>query len=42
MLDALRNKDFASFAGLYNGSGQKEKYGGWIQEYYEAFKAING
>lgn len=40
MINALRKLDFVKFAGYYNGSGQKEKYGKWIQNHYEAFKNI--
>lgn len=42
MLSALRKLDFTSFAGYYNGSGQKQQYGQWINEHYEAFKALAG
>ena len=41
MIAALRELDFVTFAGRYNGSGQKEKYGKWIDEHYKAFKAIH-
>ena len=40
MITALRDLDFVTFAARYNGSGQKEKYGKWISEHYQAFKAI--
>ncbi|MDH5784522.1 MAG: N-acetylmuramidase domain-containing protein [Chromatiales bacterium] len=40
MLNALRNKDFTKFASYYNGPGQKEKYGKWIKEHYDAFNKI--
>ena len=36
----LQRRDFTSFAGLYNGSGQKEKYGRWIKNHYDAFKRL--
>lgn len=36
MIQALRDRDFVKFAGLYNGSGQKEKYGAWIKAHYDA------
>ncbi len=36
MTKDLQHMDFRSFAGRYNGSGQKEKYGKWIQEHYES------
>lgn len=40
MTGALRKLDFVTFAGSYNGSGQKEKYGKWIQDHYDAFKKL--
>lgn len=40
MIRNLQNRDFESFAAKYNGSGQKEKYGRWINEHYQAFQAI--
>ncbi len=40
MINALRKLDFVTFAGYYNGSGQKEKYGERIQNHYDAFKKI--
>ena len=40
MITALRKNDFVAFAGYYNGSGQMEKYGEWIQNHYDAFKKI--
>ena len=40
MIKALQKLDFESFAGYYNGSGQKEKYGKWIKEHYDAFKSF--
>jgi len=40
MISALRSKDFVGFAGAYNGSGQKEKYGTWIENHYRAFNAL--
>lgn len=42
MLGALRSFDFEKFAGYYNGSGQKEKYGAWINDHYDAFKQLTG
>jgi uncharacterized protein YgiM (DUF1202 family) len=42
MFTALRDKDFETFASYYNGSGQKEKYGEWIEDYYETFNRIHG
>ncbi len=40
MIEALKKRDFVRFAGYYNGSGQKEKYGGWIQDHYDAFQNL--
>ena len=40
MLRNLRNEDFVSFAGAYNGSGQKNKYGKWIDDHFRAFKRL--
>ncbi len=40
MVPALRELDFVKFAGLYNGSGQKDKYGAWIKAHYSAFKKL--
>lgn len=40
MIPALRDLDFTRFAGLYNGSGQKEKYGALIKAHYDAFKRL--
>ena len=40
MMQNLRDKDFVSFAAQYNGSGQKQKYGKWIDEHYQAFQQI--
>lgn len=40
MINALRKKNFTAFAGYYNGSGQKEKYGKWIQNHHDAFKEL--
>lgn len=40
MVPALRELDFVKFAGLYNGSGQREKYGAWIKTHYDAFKKL--
>jgi uncharacterized protein YgiM (DUF1202 family) len=42
MISALRRLDFVSFAGHYNGSGQKQQYGQWINEHYLAFKQLAG
>ncbi len=40
MLLRLRNRDFEGFAALYNGSGQKEYYGGLLKKYYTLFKRV--
>lgn len=40
MVNNLQQKKFENFAAAYNGSGQKEKYGRWINEHYRAFKRI--
>ncbi len=40
MIKALQKKDFVQFAEYYNGSGQKYKYGEWIQSHYEAFQKL--
>ena len=40
MLNALQNLDFEDFAGRYNGSGQKQKYGELIRQHYDAFKTL--
>ena len=39
-VEALRAKDFASFAAQYNGGGQVELYSGRIQSYYDAFHTL--
>ena len=36
----LQDLNFSEFAGLYNGSGQKETYGRWIDDHYRAFKRL--
>ncbi len=40
MIKALVEKDFVEFARWYNGAGQKQKYGGWIMDHYQAFKSL--
>ena len=40
MLQALQRRDFDRFASLYNGPGQAAKYGGWIEERFEMFRAL--
>ena len=41
MVRALQDLDFSRFAASYNGTGQEKKYGGWIQDNYDAFKSFN-
>ncbi|WP_133468121.1 N-acetylmuramidase domain-containing protein [Paraglaciecola marina] len=40
MLGYLRDLSFEEFAGMYNGSGQKQVYGQKIQQHYAAFKKM--
>ncbi len=40
MIEALKNKDFTTFARYYNGAGQAERYGKVIENYYESFLGI--
>lgn len=40
MLQYLQDLDFESFAGMYNGNGQKKIYGDKIQKHYAAFKKV--
>ncbi len=40
MIRALQDKDFVTFAQYYNGSGQKQKYGRWIQDHYDEFQSL--
>lgn len=40
MVRQLQVRDFVGFAGMYNGNGQKEKYGEWIKNYYDAYKQL--
>jgi len=40
MVKKLRLLDFEGFAAGYNGSGQKVKYGKWIESHYRSFKQI--
>jgi uncharacterized protein YgiM (DUF1202 family) len=42
MIVKLSDLDFVGFAKGYNGDGQKEKYGSWIQSHYNAFKQLHG
>ena len=38
MINRLSSKDFEGFAAYYNGSGQKKKYGKWINDHYHSFQ----
>lgn len=40
MINALQARDFVAFAGYYNGAGQRDKYGGWIQNHYDAIRKL--
>ncbi|MEP0357495.1 N-acetylmuramidase domain-containing protein [Paraglaciecola sp.] len=40
MLSYLQDRSFEEFAGMYNGSGQKQVYGEKIQKHYAAFKKM--
>ena len=40
MIAALRKLDLTRFAGYYNGSGQQQQYGQWIDDHYQAFKTL--
>lgn len=40
MIKALQQNDFETFAGYYNGSGQKQKYGAWIRNHYMAIQQL--
>jgi hypothetical protein len=40
--DALKNKDFKTFASIYNGAGNAETYGRLIENHYNAFVALRG
>ncbi len=40
MVEKLQVLDFEGFAAGYNGSGQKEKYGRWIESHYKSFKQL--
>ena len=40
MVHHLQVLNFSEFAGMYNGSGQKERYGRWIDDHYRAFKRL--
>lgn len=40
MLGYLRDLSFEEFAGMYNGSGQKQVYGEKIRKHYAAFKKM--
>ncbi|GGA87623.1 hypothetical protein GCM10011369_32130 [Neiella marina] len=41
MLKQLQQLDFVAFAKGYNGDGQKQKYGQWIRNHYDAFKRLH-
>lgn len=40
MLRYLRHEEFIAFAGMYNGSGQKEIYGERISQHYHTFNKL--
>lgn len=40
MIAQLQRLDFVGFAQAYNGSGQKQKYGQWIENHYREFKLM--
>lgn len=40
MLRHLQAGDFTAFAGMYDGSGQKERYGGLIRDHCRACKRL--
>ncbi len=40
MIKYIQRKDFTSFAGYYNGSGQAIRYGLYIREFYNAYKSL--
>ncbi|MBD1389294.1 DUF3380 domain-containing protein [Neiella sp. HB171785] len=41
MIKQLQQLDFVAFAKGYNGDGQKQKYGQWIRNHYDAFKHLH-
>ncbi len=41
MINALQALNFETFAGYYNGSGQKQVYGQKIKKHYDAFKHLS-
>lgn len=41
MVRRLQQQDFTGFAALYNGSGQKEKYGDWIRNHFDTYRRIS-
>ncbi|MDN5203049.1 N-acetylmuramidase domain-containing protein [Fulvivirgaceae bacterium BMA10] len=41
MIQALKSKDFVTFAGHYNGQGKKQDYGNKILEHYNAFQRLS-
>ncbi len=42
MTQALRRQDFETFAGYYNGSGQKQRYGRLIGDHFNAWRRLDG
>ncbi|NJN43935.1 MAG: N-acetylmuramidase family protein [Anaerolineae bacterium] len=36
-IDALKRKDYVTFAKYYNGTGQAQKYGGLIKDVYDIY-----
>ena len=40
MTEALRRQDFETFAGYYNGSGQKQRYGRLIDDHFHAWRRL--
>ena len=38
MYKALQNKDFKTFASIYNGSGQVDYYGSKLEQAYNKYK----
>jgi len=41
MINFLKKKEFVNFAEHYNGKGQANRYGKYIQDYYEAFPKLS-
>lgn len=40
MVQRLQQLDFVGFAGMYNGSGQKQEYGRRIKAHYDAYRRL--